>query len=593
MSLFTEIATESKSIWAEIESGEKPFIRIGTAMCGIAAGANAVVDEVKNVVSNNNIDATVSEVGCIGICFAEPILDIKIPDGTRLLYGNVNPENVSNIIDGCLLKSDIPKSKLIGSLGEIIEGDDAIPDLLQTPIFKLQHKIALRNAGEIDPCDINQYIGRGGYSGLNKALTGMKSEEVLQQVMDSGLRGRGGAFFATGLKWSFLSKSKAKGKYILCNCEEGDPGAFNDKGILESDPHTLVEGIILAGYATNSSNGIVFVRHGHSGPINKIETAISQAYEKGLLGKDILGSGFSFDVDVSLTGESYVAGEETALMDAIEGKRSMPRSKPPFPAAFGVWGKPTNINNVKTLAYIPSIIEKGGEWFKNIGVNKSTGTAIICLSGKINNPGLYEVPLGISIGQVINEIGGGVTGGNKIKLLQTGGPLGGVLGEAGLEINIDFDEMAQAGAILGSGGIIVADENTCAVDLTRVLVAFCQYESCGKCFPCRLGMSQMLETINNIAEYKASEQDLEKCRKIGGAMQAGSLCGHGQLGFNPIRSALQHFKSDFDSHVFEKKCPTGGCESEYHFPVSTKPYGSSISPNSEPINLVLNGKSNQ
>ncbi len=593
MSLFTEIETESKSIWREIESGEKPFIRIGTAMCGIAAGANAVVDEVKSFVSNNNIDATVSEVGCIGICFAEPILDIKIPDGTRLLYGNVNPENVSNIIDGCLLKSDIPKSKLIGSLGKIIEDNDGIQDLLQAPIFKLQNKIALRNAGEIDPCDINQYIGRGGYSGLNKALTEMKSEEVLQQVMDSGLRGRGGAFFATGLKWSFLSKSNAKEKYILCNCEEGDPGAFNDKGILESDPHTLVEGIILAGYATNSSNGIVFVRHGHFGPINKIETAISQAYEKGLLGKDILGSGFSFDVDVSLTGESYVAGEETALMDAIEGKRSMPRSKPPFPAAFGVWGKPTNINNVKTLAYIPSIIEKGGEWFKNIGVNKSTGTAIICLSGKINNPGLYEVPLGISIGQVINEIGGGVTGGNKIKLLQTGGPLGGVLGEAGLEINIDFDEMAQAGAILGSGGIIVADETTCAVDLTRVLVAFCQYESCGKCFPCRLGMSQMLETINNIAEYKASEQDLEKCRRIGGAMQAGSLCGHGQLGFNPIRSALQHFKSDFDSHVFEKKCPTGGCESEYHFPVSTKPYGSSNSPNSEPINLVLNGKSNQ
>jgi len=593
MSLFAEIEAESKSIWNDIEGGEKPFIRIGTAMCGVAVGANAVVDEVKNFVNNNDIDATVSEVGCIGICFAEPILDIKIPDGTRLLYGNVSPENISNIIDGCLVKSNFPKSNLIGTLGETTEDNDTIPNLLQDPIFKLQHKIVLRNAGEIDPCDINQYIGRGGYSGLNKALTKMKSEEVLQEVMDSGLRGRGGAFFATGLKWSFLSKANTKEKYILCNCEEGDPGAFNDKGILESDPHTLIEGIILAGYATNSSDGIVFVRHGHAGPINKIKTAISQAYEKGLLGENILGSGFSFDIDVSLTGESYVAGEETALMDAIEGKRSMPRSKPPFPAAFGVWGKPTNINNVKTLAYIPSIIQNGGEWFKNIGVNKSTGTAIICLSGKINNPGLYEVPLGISIGEVINQIGGGVKGGNKIKLLQTGGPLGGVLGEAGLDINIDFDEMAKAGAILGSGGIIVADETTCAVDLTRVLVAFCQYESCGKCFPCRLGMSQMLETINNIAEYKAGEQDLEKCRKIGGAMQAGSLCGHGQLGFNPIRSALQYFKSDFDTHVFEKKCPTGGCESEYHFPISTKPYGSSGLPESKPVNLIFNGKMNQ
>ena len=594
MSLFTEIEAESKFIWTEIENGVKPFIRIGTAMCGVAVGANAVVAEVKKVVDIKNIDATVSEVGCIGICFAEPILDIKIPNGTRLLYANVSAADVSNIIDSCLLKSDFTQSKLMGSLGESTEVPDTVPDLLQDPVFKLQYKIALRNAGEIDPCDINQYIGRGGYSGLNKALTIMKPKDVLQQVMDSGLRGRGGAFFATGLKWSFLSKSDAKVKYILCNCEEGDPGAFNDKGLLESDPHTLVEGIILAGYATNSSDGIIFVRHGHDGPINKIKTAISQAYEKGFLGKNILGSGFSFDVDVSLTGESYVAGEETALMDAIEGKRAMPRSKPPFPAAFGVWGKPTNINNVKTLAYIPSIVENGGEWFKSIGVNKSTGTAIICLSGKINNPGLYEVPLGISIGQVINEIGGGVTGGNKIKLLQTGGPLGGVLGEAGLEINIDFDEMAKAGAILGSGGIIVADETTCAVDLTRVLVAFCQYESCGKCFPCRLGMSQMLETINNIAECKASEQDIDKCKKIGGAMQSGSLCGHGQLGFNPIRSALQHFKSDFDSHVFDKKCPTGGCESEYHFPISTKPYGSTSNPpDSKPINLVLNGKLNQ
>lgn len=593
MSSFTKIETESKSIWAEIENGAKPFIRVGTAMCGVAVGAKTIVSEVRKVIDANNIHATVSEVGCLGICFAEPILDIKIPNGPRLLYGNVNVQDVAKIIDGCLGESDLTESKLIGSLGERIQVPDTVPDLLEDPVFKLQYKIALRNAGEIDPCDINHYIGRGGYSGLNKALTNMKSEDVLQQVIDSGLRGRGGAFFPTGLKWSFLSKSDAKTKYILCNCEEGDPGAFNDKGILESDPHTLIEGIVLSGYATGSSNGIIFVRHGHSGPINRIETAIAQAYEIGLLGENILGSGFSFDLDVSLTGESYVAGEETALMDAIEGKRAMPRSKPPFPAAFGVWGKPTNINNVKTLAYIPSIIENGGEWFKNIGVNKSTGTAIICLSGKINNPGLYEVPLGISIGQVINQIGGGTIGGNRIKLLQTGGPLGGVLGENGLEINIDFDEMAKAGAILGSGGIIVADQNTCAVDLTRVLVAFCQYESCGKCFPCRLGMSQMLETVNNIAECKASIQDLDKCKRIGGAMQAGSLCGHGQLGFNPIRSALQHFKSDFDSHVIHKKCPTGGCESEYHFPVSTKPYGSMTPPNSKSVDLVLNGNLNQ
>ncbi|MDP6180746.1 MAG: NADH-ubiquinone oxidoreductase-F iron-sulfur binding region domain-containing protein, partial [Desulfatiglandales bacterium] len=365
----------------------------------------------------------------------------------------------------------------------------------------------------------------------------------------SGMRGRGGAAFNTGLKWSFMAQSPNSIKYILANCEEGDPGAYNDKGILESDPFTLLEGMSIAGYATGATNGIVFIRHGHDGPINRTEKAIEEAYKVGLLGKDILGSSFSFDAEVVLTGDSYVAGEETALMESIEGKRAMPRSRPPFPAGFGVWGKPSTINNVKTLSYVPEIMVKGSEWFSSIGVNNSVGTAIVCLSGNIARPGLYEVPMGLTLGQVINDLGGGTPNKKRVKLLQAGGPLGGVLGSDSLGIHLDFDEMQQAGAILGSGGIIVADEDACAVDLTRLLVAFCQYESCGKCFPCRLGMTNMLEIIERIANFEGTQEDLKLCISVGKTMQAGSLCGHGQLGFNPVRSAFEFFDSDFASHV--------------------------------------------
>ena len=406
----------------------------------------------------------------------------------------------------------------------------------------------------------------------------MRPSQVIQEITDAGLRGRGGAAFPTGVKWSFLVRSPGPPKYILCNCEEGDPGAYNDKGILESDPHTLLEGMALAGYATGATNGIVFIRHGHDGPIERTETAIRQAYETGLLGEKILGSGFSFDIEVSLTGESYVAGEESALMESIEGKRAQPRFRPPFPAQFGVWGKPSNINNVKTLAYAPEIIARGSEWFSSIGVNRSTGTAIICLSGQITYPGLYEVPMGLTLEDVVDRIGGGVPNGKRLKLLQTGGPLGGVLGADSMGIHLDFDEMREAGAILGSGGIIVADEDTCAVDLTRVLVAFCQYESCGKCFPCRLGMEHLLEITERIARCEARPDDMKLMQSIGTTMEGSSLCGHGQLGFGPIRSALEHFAADFRSHMEDKRCPTGSCLAPMLSPKSTRPYAADFQP---------------
>ncbi|MAP37820.1 MAG: NADH-quinone oxidoreductase subunit F [Chloroflexi bacterium] len=574
---YEELKDRATSYWETRSNGDTPLIRIGTAMCGHAAGAFRVADRLKTVLSERSIEANFDEVGCLGLCYAEPLLDIKKPGRPRIFFNNVSSDDVEQIIEDYLINDLLSESRVLGYMGEG-EVTDSTGSMENIPGIALQNRIALRNAGHTAPGDILQYIATGGYSGLYKAVTTMESSEVIDEVKNSGLRGRGGAAFPTGVKWSFLVGAPGPTKYILCNCEEGDPGAYNDKGILESDPHTLLEGLAIAGYATGASNGIVFIRHGHDGPINRTEDAIAEAYENGLLGKNIFGSDFSFDIEVALTGESYVAGEETALMEAVEGKRSMPRFRPPFPAAFGVWGKPSNINNVKSLAYAPEIISKGAEWFSSIGVNQSTGTAIVCLSGDVNKPGLYEVPMGMSLGQVVDDLGGGVSGGRKLKLLQTGGPLGGVLGPDSRDIHIDFDEMRSAGAIFGSGGIIVGSEDVCAVDLTRVLVAFCQYESCGKCFPCRLGMEHLLEIVERISNFESKPGDMDLMRSVGGTMEAGSLCGHGQLGFGPIRSAITHFESDFKSHTEEGICPTGSCDNRKIVPKNTRPYATEFAP---------------
>ena len=550
MSNYQTIKTQAQQRWQDLVGGDRPWIRLGTGMCGHAVGAMRVLDALKDGLESRGVDAEVDEVGCLGICFAEPLMDIMKPGGPRLFFNNVKPEEAADLAEPYLTDGKIPPGRALGYLGDTPV--DGVPDLTTLPGIKYQQRIALRNAGNIAPDDIDQYIAQDGYAALNKALFEMEPADVIKEITDSGLRGRGGAAFPTGVKWSFLVRSPGPPKYILCNCEEGDPGAYNDKGILEGDPHTLLEGLALAGYATGATKGFVFIRHGHDGPIQRTEEAIRQAYGLGLLGKGILESGFDFDIEVSLTGESYVSGEETALMDSIEGKRAMPRYRPPFPAQVGLWGKPSNINNVKTLAYAPEIISKGGEWFSSIGVNKSTGTAILCLSGKITYPGLYEVPMGLTLGQVIEDIGGGVPGGKRLKLLQTGGPLGGVLADDSMNIRLDFDEMREAGAILGAGGIIIADEDTCAVDLTRVLVAFCQYESCGKCFPCRIGMEHLLEIIERIARCESRPGDLDLMRGVGKTMESTSLCGHGQLGFGPIRSAFQHFEADFKAHIEER-----------------------------------------
>ena len=530
---------------------EKIVIKVQTGTSGQAVGADEIFSLLN---SKKNKDINVIEVGSMGLMYLEPIVVVILPNGDKIFYANVN-ENIGEKIFEHYSNSDQILKENSFAYESSRTLDLNIPKINELPQFSKQLRIATRNFGEITPGDIYQYISTGGYSALNKALFEMSPEDVVEEVKNSGLRGRGGAAFPTGVKWSFLAPNKAPVKYVLCNCEEGDPGAYNDKGILETDPHTLIEGLILNGYATNSNKSYVFVRQGHDIPINAVERAIKEAYDKGLLGENILGSNFSFDMEVSLTGDSYVAGEETALMEAIEGKRSTPRFKPPFPAASGLWKKPTNINNVKTISYVPEIIKNGSDWFKSTGTEKSSGTAIVCLSGHITRPGMYEIPMGMTIDEVLNDVGGGSNSNKDIKMLQTGGPLGGVLGKEAFATKIDFDEMAQSGAILGSGGIIVCDDSVSVVDLIRNLVAFNQFESCGKCFPCRLGNTHMYDVLQRLADSKSNPNDLQLLERIGNSMKIGSLCGHGQLGYNPISSSLKYFETEIMDSINNKIKP--------------------------------------
>ena len=590
MADFSQLKLNAEKEWEGLVKSSKPWVRIGSSMCGQAAGAFGVSLAISTQASARNLNINIDQVGCIGLCYLEPIVDVLRPGFSRVFFGNVSDGSIDSIVRYIETgELDHEKGNIIGYLGD--EEVEGVSNLNDFKGISLQRRVALKNVGNIVPGDINQYIANGGYQALNDSLEAGKPEDVVKVMQESGLRGRGGAGFPTGLKWSFMVRSPGPVKYILANCEEGDPGAYNDKGILEGDPHMLLEGILLAGYSTGASNGIVFIRHGHDGPIDRTKEAISQAYSSGLLGKNILGYDFDFDIEVSLTGDSYVAGEETALMESIEGKRAMPRFKPPFPAASGLWGKPTTINNVKTLAYAPEIIKHGEGWFSSIGVNRSKGTVIICLNGDINKPGMYEVPFGLTLGDIIHEIGGGIPNGKSLKMLQTGGPLGGVLGKESLDITLDLEEMSQAGAILGSGGIIVADEEKCAVDMTRILVAFCQFESCGKCFPCRLGMVNLLEIVERITRCEAREGDLDLMKDVGQNMQMGSLCAHGQLGFNPIRSAITYFESDFISHIKDSKCPTGSCEKSVYLPKNTRALGEINRENQDkqyiPINNII------
>ncbi|MEA2101314.1 MAG: NADH-quinone oxidoreductase subunit NuoF [Thermodesulfobacteriota bacterium] len=496
-------------------------------------------------------EVMVVETGCNGFCAAGPILVIY-PDGT--FYQKVTKADITEIVEEHIVKGR-PVERLM-----YVEPstEEPIPHMNDIPFFGKQMPIVLKNRGLIDAEKIDEYIARDGYMGVAKALTEMTRDDIIEEMKKSGLRGRGGGGFPAGLKWSFAKAAKGDQKYILCNADEGDPGAFMDRSVLEGDPHSVLEGMIIAGYAIGADHGVIYCRAEYPLAIRRLGIAIDQAKEYGLLGEDILGSGYSLDIEVYQGAGAFVCGEETALMNSIEGNRGMPRPRPPFPANKGLWGKPSVLNNVETYANVAQIIMKGGDWYASIGTERSKGTKVFALTGTVNNVGLIEVPMGTSIGDIIFDIGGGIPDGKKFKAAQLGGPSGGCIPVEGLNTLTDYEEITKMGAIMGSGGLIVMDEDTCMVDTARFFMEFCQDESCGKCTPGREGTKRMLEILQRICWGKGRDGDIELLEEMAGIIKDSALCGLGQTAPNPVLSTIRYFRDEYEAHIYEKRCPAKG-----------------------------------
>jgi len=522
-----------------------------------------IIDLMNKLLRENNLENEVKVIhtGCFGLCEKGPIL-VVYPEGAT--YSRVTLDDVKEIVEEHLVKGRIVKRLLLGDK----EAEDVSKALEDVGFFKHQVRVALRNCGVINPENIEEYIARDGYRALGKVLTEMTPEQVIETVKKSGLRGRGGAGFPTGLKWEFAAKAKGDQKYVCCNADEGDPGAFMDRSILEGDPHSVLEAMAIAGYAIGANQGYIYVRAEYPIAVKRLRIAIDQAREYGLLGKNIFGTDFSFDIDLRLGAGAFVCGEETALMTSIEGKRGEPRPRPPFPANKGLWQKPTILNNVETYANIPVIFLKGPEWFASIGTEKSKGTKVFAVGGKINNTGLVEIPMGTTIRTMIYDIGGGIPNGKKFKAVQTGGPSGGCIPASLIDTPIDYDNLLELGSMMGSGGFIVMDEDTCMVDIAKFFLEFTVEESCGKCPPCRIGTKRMLEILDRITEGKGEEGDIEKLEVLAKNIKASALCGLGQTAPNPVLSTLRYFKDEYIAHVHDKKCPAGVCKSMMQYVIN-------------------------
>jgi len=524
------------------------------AQC-LAAGGNGFEDALKEELKKHDLQEEVNivETGCMGSCQLGPLM-VVYPEG--IIYTKVKPEDAKEIVEEHFLKGR-PVKRLLWK-----QEERALPTLNEIPFFAKQTKIVLRNCGVINPEDISEYIAQGGYEALAKAITQMTREEVIQVVKDSGLRGRGGAGFPTGLKWELAYKQNSDTKYIICNADEGDPGAYMDRSVLEGDPHSVLEGMAIAGYAIGAQKGYIYIRAEYPLAIKRLEIAIKQAKHVGLLGKNILGTDFSFDIELRMGAGAFVCGEETALINSIEGIRGEPRKKPPFPVQRGVFGKPTVINNVETLANIPVIIEKGAQFFRKFGTEKSPGTKVFALAGKVNITGLVEVPLGTPLRTIIFDIGGGIPEGHTFKAAQTGGPSGGVIPAEHLDVPMDYESLTSLGTIMGSGGLIVMDETSCMVDVAKFFLKFTVDESCGKCTPCREGTRQMLNILEKITSGRGEMEDLERLEKLGNIIKLTSLCGLGQTAPNPVLSTMRYFKDEYIAHIKDKKCPANVCKFE-------------------------------
>ena len=545
-----------KSIKSRDEVTTRIIVGMGT--CGIAAGAGEVLRAILDELARRDVEADVATVGCIGMCSKEPLVDIVKPGRPRISYEGVTPQTALELINDYVV-GDNPRPDLaVAVIGD--NSYDGIPAWGEIPFFRPQRRVVLHNCGFIDPESIEEYIARDGYAALAKTLTEMAPEEVIEEVKRSGLRGRGGGGFPTGLKWEFTRRAQGEPKYLIVNSDEGDPGAFMDRSLGEGDPHSIIEGLTIAAYAIGAVKGFIYCRAEYPLAVNRFKHAIEQAREYGLLSENILGTGFGFDIELKEGAGAFVCGEETALMASIMGERGMPRPRPPFPATSGLWGKPTNINNVKSYATVPQIILKGADWFASMGTERSKGTMVYALTGQVNNTGLVEVPMGSTLGEIVFDVGGGIRGGRKFKAVQIGGPLGGCLPAELLNTIVDYESITETGAIMGSGGMIVADESTCMVELAKFFLTFAQAESCGQCGPCRIGGKRMLEVLTRITEGQGTMEHLELLEVLCQGIADASLCGLGQLTPNPVLTTLKYFGDEYIAHIVDKRCPAGVCE---------------------------------
>lgn len=544
---------------------------VGLGSCGIAAGANKVYNALLNEIDDKNLDIDLEITGCVGMCHLEPILDIYDNEGKLNRYVKVDEKRAIELLDEAL-KNDFEE------LSRIAEEDSAAQDK--------QVKISLENCGYINPENINDYIANGGYEGLKKVLKEMSQADVIEEVKIAGLRGRGGAGFPTWFKWNAAYQEKATPKYMVCNADEGDPGAFMDRSVLEGDPHRILEGMAIGGYAMGAEEGIIYVRAEYPLAIKRLEIAIDQAREAGYLGKNIMGTGFNFDIRIKAGAGAFVCGEETALIASLEGERGMPRLKPPFPAQKGFWNKPTNINNVETFANVPWIFRHGGAEYAKYGTEKSKGTKVFALTGKIKKGGLVEVPMGMPLKEIIYDIGGGMLGDKKFKAVQMGGPSGGCIPAELIDTPIDYESVSKVGAIMGSGGMVVIDESACMVEMAKFFLSFTRNESCGKCIHCRLGTKRMLEILERITEGKGKEGDIETLENLAREVQAGSLCQLGITAPNPVLSMIKNFRSEYEAHINDKKCPAHVCKSLITYEINDNCTGCTLCARNCPVQCI-------
>jgi len=560
----TNIVNQAQEEWSGLVRGATPAFMIGNATCGKSAGAMKIIEKINDVVENQNLDYKVFEVGCIGMCYLEPIVSIYKPGYSIITYGNINIDQVEKLIESVKEDKEIITENVIGTFGT--SENTELPNFFKIPVMKPQERLVLNNCGIIDPTNLNHYIANKGYSGLENALK-LSQQKVIERVKESGLRGRGGAGFPTFKKWQFCKDRDSEEKYLICNADEGDPGAFMNRSLLEGDPHSLIEGMIIAGYAIGANTGYIYCRAEYPLALERLRIAIKQAEEQSLLGENILDSGFSFKIKVKEGAGAFVCGEETALIASIEGARGMPKPRPPFPAISGLWEKPTIINNVETLATVSRIMQNEPGWFSKFGTEKSKGTKTFALVGKVKNTGLIEVPMGISLKEIIYDIGGGIEHDKKLKAVQTGGPSGGCMPADMINLAVDYESLAEAGTIMGSGGLVVMDEDNCMVDVAKYFVDFAHKESCGECAPCRLGTKQMLDILKDITSGKGTMEDLQLLEEMGEGVKKGSLCGLGQTAPNPVLTTIKYFRDEYIEHIQNKRCPSKVCRDLIYYDI--------------------------